>query len=193
MIRATRELDCFNAHIRLREPGKSEDKAEWIYRSRRKGRRCKATDSKAMGGLATQWYRKGGTTVELSIPSSHGGRALVVKGTEEVENAEANSKYQDRADGQRPRNFIRPPSNLAFSTPKRMGEVEYLSSLTYPAEELCISSMASAALLKSSFLPRRSEWHTIRKSSTPQSTVVAFSVRAGAYSDELVKTAVCTS
>ncbi|KAJ8492234.1 hypothetical protein OPV22_013955 [Ensete ventricosum] len=49
--------------------------------------------------------------------------------------------------------------------------------------------MASAALLKSSFLPRRSEWHTIRKSSTPQSTVVAFSVRAGAYSDELVKTA----
>ncbi|RWW00500.1 hypothetical protein BHE74_00046705 [Ensete ventricosum] len=161
MIRATGELDCFNAHIRLREPGKSEDKVEWIYRSRRKGRRCKATDSKAMGGLATQWYRKGGTTVELSIPSSHGGRALVVKGTEEVENAEANSKYQDRADGQRPRNFIRP--------------------------------MASAALLKSSFLPRRSEWHTIRKSSTPQSTVVAFSVRAGAYSDELVKTAVCTS
>ncbi|RRT55523.1 hypothetical protein B296_00046325 [Ensete ventricosum] len=85
------------------------------------------------------------------------------------------------------------PNNIAFSTPKRMGEVEYLSSLTYPVEELCISSMASAALLKSSFLPRRSEWHTIRKSSTPQSTVVAFSVRAGAYSDELVKTAVCTS
>ncbi|RWW89690.1 hypothetical protein BHE74_00001275 [Ensete ventricosum] len=27
--RATRELDCFSAHIRLREPGKSEDKAEW--------------------------------------------------------------------------------------------------------------------------------------------------------------------
>ncbi|RWW82980.1 hypothetical protein BHE74_00008540 [Ensete ventricosum] len=28
MIGATRELDCFNAHIHLREPGKSEDKAE---------------------------------------------------------------------------------------------------------------------------------------------------------------------
>ncbi|XP_064977272.1 fructose-bisphosphate aldolase, chloroplastic-like isoform X2 [Musa acuminata AAA Group] len=49
--------------------------------------------------------------------------------------------------------------------------------------------MASAALLKSSFLPKRSEWHTTRKSSTPQPTVIAFSVRAGAYSDELVKTA----
>ncbi|RRT33850.1 hypothetical protein B296_00024116 [Ensete ventricosum] len=56
-------LDCFNAHIRLREPVKSEDKAE------------------------------GGTFVELSIPYSHRGRALVVKGTEEVENTEANSKY----------------------------------------------------------------------------------------------------
>ncbi|RWW79998.1 hypothetical protein BHE74_00011676 [Ensete ventricosum] len=32
------------------------------------------------------------------------------------------------------------PSNLAFSTTKRMGEVEYPSSLTYPAEEFCISS-----------------------------------------------------
>ncbi|RWW05442.1 hypothetical protein GW17_00031284 [Ensete ventricosum] len=32
------------------------------------------------------------------------------------------------------------PSNLAFSTTKRMGKVECPSSLTYPAEELCISS-----------------------------------------------------
>ncbi|RWW11134.1 hypothetical protein GW17_00025279 [Ensete ventricosum] len=106
MIRAAGELDCFSAYIRLREPSKSEDKAEWtrrsatvsqrrIYRSRRKGRRCKATDSRAMG-LAAPWYRKGGTSVGSSIPCSHGGRALVVKGVEEVENAEANSKYQDR-------------------------------------------------------------------------------------------------
>ncbi|RZS09261.1 hypothetical protein BHM03_00040322 [Ensete ventricosum] len=29
MIGVTRELDCFSAHIRLREPDKSEDKAEW--------------------------------------------------------------------------------------------------------------------------------------------------------------------
>ncbi|RRT35555.1 hypothetical protein B296_00038910 [Ensete ventricosum] len=32
------------------------------------------------------------------------------------------------------------PSNLAFSTTKRMDEVKYPSSLTYPVEELCISS-----------------------------------------------------
>ncbi|RRT40366.1 hypothetical protein B296_00020921 [Ensete ventricosum] len=54
--------------------------------------RCKTTDSRAMG-LATPCYHKGGTFVESSIPCSHGGRALVVKGTEEVENAKANSKY----------------------------------------------------------------------------------------------------
>ncbi|RWW43798.1 hypothetical protein BHE74_00050487 [Ensete ventricosum] len=69
-----------------------------IYRSRRKGCRCKSTDSKAMG-LAAPWYRRGETSVESSIPCSYGGRALVVKGAEEVENAKANSKYQDRAEG----------------------------------------------------------------------------------------------
>ncbi|RZS01753.1 hypothetical protein BHM03_00031661 [Ensete ventricosum] len=52
--------------------------------------------------------RRGGTSVESSIPCSHRGRALVIKEAEEVENAEANSKYQDRTEGQRPRNFIRP-------------------------------------------------------------------------------------
>ncbi|KAJ8512078.1 hypothetical protein OPV22_002512 [Ensete ventricosum] len=80
-----------------------------IYRSRRKGCRCKSTDSSAMG-LAAPWYCSGGTFVESSIPCSHGGRALVAKGAKEVENAKANSKYQDRAEGQRPRNFIRPMS-----------------------------------------------------------------------------------
>ncbi|RZS25242.1 hypothetical protein BHM03_00058413 [Ensete ventricosum] len=55
-------------------------------------------------------YRLGGTSVESSIPCSHGGRALIVKGAEEVENAKATSKYQDRAEGQRLRNFIRPVS-----------------------------------------------------------------------------------
>ncbi|RWV96678.1 hypothetical protein GW17_00040591 [Ensete ventricosum] len=85
-----------------------------IYRSRRKGCRCKSTDSRAMG-LAAPWYRRGGTSVESSIPCSHGGRALVVKGAEEVENAKANSKYQDRAEGQRPRNFITPMS-MGFSS-----------------------------------------------------------------------------
>ncbi|RWW05072.1 hypothetical protein GW17_00031675 [Ensete ventricosum] len=95
-VRVTGELDCFSAHIRLREPGKSEDKAE---------------------------------------------ESIDRKGVEEVENAEANSKYLDKVKGQRPRNFIRSPSNLVFSTLKRMGEAEYPSSLTYPAEELCISSV----------------------------------------------------
>ncbi|RZS02195.1 hypothetical protein BHM03_00032187 [Ensete ventricosum] len=79
------------------------------YRVRRKGRRCKATDSR-VHGLAVSWYRRGGASVKSSIPCSYGGRVLVVKGAEEVKNAESNFKYQDRAEGQRPRNFIRPVS-----------------------------------------------------------------------------------
>ncbi|RWW10039.1 hypothetical protein GW17_00026440 [Ensete ventricosum] len=71
-------VGLLSAYIRFREPDKSEDEAE------------------------------GRTSVESSIPCFHGGRALVVKRAEEVENAEANSKYQDRVEGQRPRNFIRP-------------------------------------------------------------------------------------
>ncbi|RZR86153.1 hypothetical protein BHM03_00013294 [Ensete ventricosum] len=149
MVRVTGELDCFSAHIRLREPGKSEDKTEWskgarkrrvqwgypkakrrlekrwtrrsstvpqrqIYRSQRKGCRCKVMDSRAMS-LTTPWYRRDETSVESSIPCSHGGRALVIKWPEEMENAKANSKYQDRAEGQRPRNFIRPVS-MGFSS-----------------------------------------------------------------------------
>ncbi|RWW35029.1 hypothetical protein GW17_00000193 [Ensete ventricosum] len=45
MVRVTRELDCFSAHIRLRELGKSEDKAEWSKgaRKRRRVRRGSAT------------------------------------------------------------------------------------------------------------------------------------------------------
>ncbi|RWW83492.1 hypothetical protein BHE74_00008001 [Ensete ventricosum] len=113
MIGATGELDCFSAHIRLREPSKSEDKVDpvglsypkvkhrlerrWtrrsttvpqrrIYRLQRKGCRCKSTNSRAMG-LTASWYRRDETSVELSIPCSPGGRALVVKGAEEVENA----------------------------------------------------------------------------------------------------------
>ncbi|RWW28463.1 hypothetical protein GW17_00007062 [Ensete ventricosum] len=54
------------------------------------------------------------TFMESSISCSHGGRVLVVKGAEEVENVEANSKYQDKAEGQRPENFIRPMS-MSFS------------------------------------------------------------------------------
>ncbi|RRT42108.1 hypothetical protein B296_00026352 [Ensete ventricosum] len=85
MVRVTGELVCFNAHIRLRELDKSEDKAE------------------------------GRTSVESLIPCSHGGRALVVEGAEEMENVEVNSKYQDKMEGQRPRNFRRPMS-MSFSS-----------------------------------------------------------------------------
>ncbi|RWW80264.1 hypothetical protein BHE74_00011399 [Ensete ventricosum] len=74
------------------------------------GRRYKVTDGRAMG-LATTCYCKSGTSVKSSIPCYHGGRALVVKGAEEVENAKANSKYQDKTEGQRPENFIRQVSN----------------------------------------------------------------------------------
>ncbi|RWW79634.1 hypothetical protein BHE74_00012068 [Ensete ventricosum] len=70
---------------------------------------CKATDNSVMG-LTTSWYRRGETSVESSIPCSHERRVLVVKGAEEVENVEANSKYQHKAEGQRPRIFIRPVS-----------------------------------------------------------------------------------
>ncbi|RRT67355.1 hypothetical protein B296_00032076 [Ensete ventricosum] len=80
MIGAAGELDRFSAHILLREHDKSEDKAEY-----------KAIDSRSMG-LAASWYRRGGTSMESSIPCSDGGRTLAVKEVEEVENVEANSK-----------------------------------------------------------------------------------------------------
>ncbi|RWW32084.1 hypothetical protein GW17_00003269 [Ensete ventricosum] len=84
IIGAAEELDYSSAYIRLREPYKSEDKAE------------------------------GEASMEPSIPCSNGGRALVMKGAKEVENVETNSKYQDKAERQRPRNFIRPVS-MGFS------------------------------------------------------------------------------
>ncbi|RRT41351.1 hypothetical protein B296_00047975 [Ensete ventricosum] len=80
----------------------------------KEGMQMQIMDSKAIG-LAAPWYLRGRTFVESSIPCSHRGRALVVKGAEEVENAKANSKYQDRAKGQRPRNFIKPMS-MGFSS-----------------------------------------------------------------------------
>ncbi|RRT60966.1 hypothetical protein B296_00019403 [Ensete ventricosum] len=46
MIGATGELDYFNAYIRLREPGKSEDKAEGVKAGGRKGR---GSDDKSRG------------------------------------------------------------------------------------------------------------------------------------------------
>ncbi|RZS01139.1 hypothetical protein BHM03_00030945 [Ensete ventricosum] len=45
-----------------------------------------------------QSERRGRTSVESSNPCSYGWRTLVMKEAEEVENAEANSKYQDKAE-----------------------------------------------------------------------------------------------
>ncbi|RZS26692.1 hypothetical protein BHM03_00060064 [Ensete ventricosum] len=69
-----------------------------IYRSPRKGYRCKATNNRAMG-LTVPWYHKSGTSMESSIPCSHGGRALVMKGAEEVENAEDTLSTRTRLKG----------------------------------------------------------------------------------------------
>ncbi|RWW35486.1 hypothetical protein BHE74_00059580 [Ensete ventricosum] len=120
IVRLTRELDCFSAHIRLRELSKLEDKVE-----------CKIIDSRAMG-LATPWYRRGRTSMESSIPCSNGRRVLVVKGAEEVEIAEANSKYQGKIEGQRPRNFIRP---FDYSTPAVESSWELKERVAAKAED----------------------------------------------------------
>ncbi|RWW68764.1 hypothetical protein BHE74_00023735 [Ensete ventricosum] len=103
MIRVAGELDCSRAHICLREPDKSEDKAE-----------CEAIDSSAMAMVAP-WYHRGRISVESSIPCTHRGKALIVKRAEEVENTKANLKYQDKVEGRRPENFVRSVS-MGFSS-----------------------------------------------------------------------------
>ncbi|VAI03496.1 unnamed protein product [Triticum turgidum subsp. durum] len=49
--------------------------------------------------------------------------------------------------------------------------------------------MASAALLKSSFLPKKAEWGATRQAAAAKPVTVSMVVRASAYADELVKTA----
>ncbi|GJN07253.1 hypothetical protein PR202_ga25072 [Eleusine coracana subsp. coracana] len=49
--------------------------------------------------------------------------------------------------------------------------------------------MASATLLKSSFLPKKAEWGATRQAAAPKPVTVSMIVRASAYADELVKTA----
>jgi fructose-bisphosphate aldolase class I len=53
--------------------------------------------------------------------------------------------------------------------------------------------MASATLLKSSFLPKKAEWGAARQATAPRPVTVSMVVRASAYADELVKTAVRSS
>jgi fructose-bisphosphate aldolase, class I len=51
--------------------------------------------------------------------------------------------------------------------------------------------MASATLLKSSFLPKKAEWGATRQAPAPKPvTTVSMVARASAYADELVRTAV---
>lgn len=51
--------------------------------------------------------------------------------------------------------------------------------------------MVAASLLKSSFLPKKSEWGATRQAAAaPRPATVSVVVRASAYADELVKTAV---
>lgn len=52
------------------------------------------------------------------------------------------------------------------------------------------SIMASATLLKSSFLPKKGEWGTTRQAAGPKPVTVSMVVHASAYADELVQTAV---
>lgn len=52
--------------------------------------------------------------------------------------------------------------------------------------------MVAASLLKSSFLPKKSEWGATRQAAAPRPATVSVVVRASAYADELVKTAVRT-
>ncbi|RWW50530.1 hypothetical protein BHE74_00043201 [Ensete ventricosum] len=62
---------------------------------------------------ARQVREQGRVSEQAGLPRSHRSLALMEgehwskKGAEEVENAKSNSEYQDRAEGQRPRNFIR--------------------------------------------------------------------------------------
>ncbi|RWW17160.1 hypothetical protein BHE74_00010467 [Ensete ventricosum] len=102
MIRVARELDCPSTYIRLRESEKSEDKVEGAQIPK------KISVSQNGGGL-----EECHNAAEEDLPIAKKGtqmRVLVVKGAEEVENAEANSKYHDKVEGQRLRNFIRPIS-----------------------------------------------------------------------------------
>ncbi|RWW27166.1 hypothetical protein GW17_00008413 [Ensete ventricosum] len=81
MIGAAGELDYFSAHIHLREPDKSEDKAEYANVA------TKEAKENLIGAIpATRWWR----------PCMRVRESIGRKEAEEVENTEANSKYQDR-------------------------------------------------------------------------------------------------
>nr|ABF72023.1 hypothetical protein MA4_82I11.30 [Musa acuminata] len=82
MIGEVGELDCSIAQIRLREPNKSEDKAE------------RTQKSVIVSGRSTDREER-----------DTDGEHLVVKEAEEVENVKTNSKYRDKVEEQRLENF----------------------------------------------------------------------------------------
>ncbi|RRT49595.1 hypothetical protein B296_00052291 [Ensete ventricosum] len=100
MIRATRELDYSSAYIRSWEPDKSEDNS--MLQCHRGGSIGPDADARQWiycHGLGNAMVPQRRDFLESSIPCYHGGRALVVKGVEKIENIEANSKYQDKVNG----------------------------------------------------------------------------------------------
>ncbi|RWW17245.1 hypothetical protein GW17_00018832 [Ensete ventricosum] len=71
--------------------------------------------------LTAPWYNRGMTSMESSIPYSHGRRALVVKGAEEVENVAANSKYQDKVEGHSEEDAIENSPEVRQNSPRVSG------------------------------------------------------------------------
>ncbi|RWW42999.1 hypothetical protein BHE74_00051377 [Ensete ventricosum] len=104
MIEVAGELDYFSAYICFRELDKSVDIKESMENKVDMSptiewqRPCMGVAvclSINQGELLEEYKgvevgsrKRGGTSVESLIPCSHGGRALVVKGVEEVENVE---------------------------------------------------------------------------------------------------------
>ncbi|RWW27499.1 hypothetical protein GW17_00008068 [Ensete ventricosum] len=96
-----KESQSSKAHIRLREPSKSEDKVEYANVAPKEAKKNKIGVLKQVvkRSMAMPWYRRGGTFMESSIPSLMEGERLVMKRIEEMENTKANSKYRDKVKG----------------------------------------------------------------------------------------------
>ncbi|RWW01504.1 hypothetical protein GW17_00035454 [Ensete ventricosum] len=74
--RTTGELDCFSAHIRLREPGKSEDKAKWS-KGARKQRTCGAQLPKSKASIRKEVdSEEHYSTAEIDLPIAKEGMQM---------------------------------------------------------------------------------------------------------------------
>ncbi|RWW28460.1 hypothetical protein GW17_00007059 [Ensete ventricosum] len=70
IIGAAREVDCFSAHIRLREPGKSEDKADPV----------RLSYPKVKQRLERRWTRRSTSVAEADLPIAKEGMQMQVNG-----------------------------------------------------------------------------------------------------------------